>query len=122
MEIIILLILLQIKHWYADFKIQTYMQTIKKGIWLDPIGMTHTRDHMLASFVALLIFSIIHPISPIIILLTIVVEGIVHYTVDYIKVKYGSKDATTPLYWNQFGLDQMAHQMCYLIMAYYILV
>jgi len=122
MEIIILLILLQIKHWYADFKIQTYMQTIKKGIWLDPIGMTHTRDHMLASFVALLIFSIIHPISPIIILLTIVVEGIVHYTVDYIKVKYGSKDNTTPLYWNQFGLDQMAHQMCYLIMAYYILV
>ena len=122
MEIIILLILLQIKHWYADFKIQTYMQTIKKGIWLDPIGMTHTRDHMLASFVALLIFSIIHPISPIIILLTIVVEGIVHYTVDYIKVKYGSKDNSTPLYWNQFGLDQMAHQMCYLIMAYYILV
>jgi hypothetical protein len=122
MEIIILLILLQIKHWYADFKIQTYMQTIKKGIWLDPIGMTHTRDHMLASFVALLLFSIIHPISPIVVLLTIVVEGIVHYTVDYIKVKYGSKDNTTPLYWNQFGLDQMAHQMCYLVMAYYILV
>jgi len=30
MDILLLLILLQVKHWYADFKIQTYMQTVKK--------------------------------------------------------------------------------------------
>ena len=64
MDILLLLVLFQIKHWYADFKIQTYMQTVKKGVWLDPIGMTHTRDHMLASFVILLLFSFLHPIAP----------------------------------------------------------
>jgi len=122
METILLLVLLQIKHWYADFKIQTYMQTVKKGVWLDPIGMTHTRDHMLASLVVLLLFSFIHAIAPLTILMVVTLEGIYHYLVDYTKVKYGSKDNTTPLYWNQFGLDQMAHQMSYLIMTWYIIL
>ena len=56
MEILALLALLQIKHWYADFKIQTYMQTVKKGVWLDPIGMSHTGDHIKATLVVLTVF------------------------------------------------------------------
>ena len=122
MEYILLIALFQIKHWYADFKIQTYMQTVKKGVWLDPIGMTHTRDHMLASLVALLLFSFVHTIQPLTMLAVVAVEGVYHYLVDYIKVKYGSKDSTKPLYWNQFGLDQMAHQMSYLAIAWCLLV
>jgi hypothetical protein len=122
MEILILLILLQIKHWYADFKIQTYMQTVKKGVWLDPIGMTHTRDHMLSSLVVLLIFSFFHAIQPLTMLMVVAIEGVYHYLVDYIKVKYGSKDNTTPKYWNQFGLDQLAHQLSYIAMTAYLLI
>jgi Protein of unknown function (DUF3307) len=122
MEILVLLLLFQIKHWYADFKIQTYMQTVKKGVWLDPIGMTHTRDHMLASLIVLLLFSFLHPLAPLTMLAVVAIEGIYHYLVDYIKVRYGSKDHTTPLYWNQFGLDQMAHQISYLIIALYLVV
>jgi hypothetical protein len=122
MEILLLLILLQIKHWYADFKIQTYMQTVKKGVWLDPIGMTHTRDHMLSSLVVLLIFSFFHAIQPLTMLLVVAIEGVYHYLVDYIKVKYGSKDNTTPKYWNQFGLDQLAHQLSYIAMTAYLLI
>jgi hypothetical protein len=97
------------------------MQTVKKGIWLDPVGMTHTRDHMLASVVALSLFTLVHPISPIVIISLVLIEGTLHYIIDYVKVKYGSKDNTTPLYWNQFGLDQLAHQLCYLAMAFYLL-
>jgi hypothetical protein len=121
MDILTLLFLLQVKHWYADFKIQTYMQTVKKGVWLDPIGMTHTRDHMLASLVALAIFYLFFPIDPVLALIAVAIEGPLHYIVDYVKVKYGSKDNTTPLYWNQFGLDQMAHQLCYLAIAFFLL-
>jgi hypothetical protein len=120
MEILLLLLLLQIKHWYADFKIQTYMQTVKKGIWLDPIGMTHTRDHILASFVALVLFSLIHPVSIVAIIVIVLLEGLTHYLIDFTKVKYGCKDNTKPLFWNQFGLDQLAHQVCYLLMVAYI--
>ena len=121
METLILLTLLQIKHWYADFKIQTYMQTIKKGVWLDPIGMSHTLDHIWCSLVALLIFNFIVPISATTIIAVASIEGVYHYIVDYTKVKFGCKDNTKPLFWNQFGLDQLAHQLSYLCMCAFLL-
>jgi hypothetical protein len=122
MEILFLLLLFQIKHWYADFKIQTYMQTVKKGVWLDPIGMSHTWDHIKATTVVLGIFWFVHPVSLWALLIVILLEGPYHYLVDYTKVKYGCKDNTKPLFWNQFGLDQMAHQISYLIIAWYLLI
>lgn len=122
MEILALLTLLQIKHWYADFKIQTYMQTVKKGVWLDPIGISHTLDHIWCSLVALLVFSLIIPINAQLIIPIVFVEGILHYTIDFTKVKYGCKDNTKPLFWNQFGLDQLAHQVCYMAMAYILII
>lgn len=120
MEILALLLLLQIKHWYADFKIQTYMQTVKKGVWLDPIGMSHTLDHIWTTLVCLLIFSFFHPLTVLSIITIAALEGIYHYMIDYTKVKYGCKDNTKPLFWNQFGLDQLAHQTSYLVMVWYI--
>ena len=120
MEILLLLLLFQIKHWYADFKIQTYMQTVKKGVWLDPIGISHTVDHIWTTLVCLLLFSVFHPISAGTIVTVAVLEGVYHYVIDYIKVKHGCKDNTKPLFWNQFGLDQLAHQSSYLAIAWYI--
>lgn len=122
MDILLLILLLQIKHWYADFKIQTYLQTVKKGIWADPIGMSHTGDHIWGTLVALLVFNLFVPINAGLMLAVAVVEGIAHYIIDYTKVKYGCKDNTKPLFWNQFGLDQLAHQTCYIIMAYILLL
>jgi hypothetical protein len=120
MEILLLLLLFQIKHWYADFKIQTYMQTVKKGVWLDPIGVSHSCDHVWTTLVCLLIFSMFQPVAVSTILTVAVLEGIYHYAVDYVKVKHGCKDNTKPLFWNQFGLDQLAHQSSYLVMVWYI--
>lgn len=122
MDFLTLLFLLQVKHWYADFKIQTYMQTIKKGVWLDPVGITHTTDHMKATAVVLLIFWLMFPVNIMSLVIVWLLEGPYHYTVDYTKVKYGSKDNTQPLFWNQFGLDQMAHQLSYLAIAWYLLL
>lgn len=122
MEILLLLLLLQIKHWYADFKIQTYQQTVKKGVWLDPIGISHSVDHVGATLVALLVFHFILPLSAFVIVTIAVIEGILHYIIDYFKVKYGCKDNTKPQFWNQFGLDQLAHQATYLAIAYFLLV
>jgi hypothetical protein len=120
MEILALLLLFQIKHWYADFKIQTYMQTVKKGVWLDPVGISHTCDHIWGTLVILLIFGFFHPVSVIAIITVAVLEGIYHYMIDYTKVKYGCKDNTKPLFWNQFGLDQLAHQVSYLAIVAYL--
>jgi hypothetical protein len=117
MEILALLLLFQIKHWYADFKIQTYMQTVKKGVWLDPIGVSHTIDHIWCTLAILLAFSVIYPIGIFTIISVAFLEGVYHYLIDYTKVKYGCKDNTKPLFWNQFGLDQLAHQVSYLVIV-----
>ena len=122
MEILLLLLFLQVKHWYADFKIQTYMQTVKKGVWLDPIGISHSMEHMVASMISLFVCSIFVKLNPVTVLWLCVVEGILHYIIDYIKVKYGCKDNTKPLFWNQFGLDQLAHQTTYLGMVWILLL
>lgn len=123
METLLLLLLLQIKHWYADFKIQTYMQTVKKGVWLDPIGISHSLEHVYCSLVVILVFSwLVAPIGVGLVIGVTLIEGLVHYIIDYTKVKYGCKDNTKPLFWNQFGLDQLAHQVCYLAMVYIFLL
>jgi hypothetical protein len=122
MELLFLLLLLQIKHCYADFVMQTYIQTVKKGVWLDPMGISHTTDHMICTLVAILIFSFFVPVSAFAIILVTLIEGIVHYFVDYSKVKYGCKDNTKPAFWTQFGLDQLAHQVTYIWMIWFLLV
>ena len=122
MEILALLILFQLKHYYADFVIQTYMQTVKKGVWLHPCGISHSLDHVWTTLLVLLVFSMIHSISATTILFIGAVEGIIHYVIDFTKVKYGNKDMTKPIFWNQFGLDQLAHQITYILIAAYLLL
>ena len=122
MDILLLMLLLQVKHCFADFYLQTYMQTVKKGVWLDPVGISHTTDHMYCSVAALIIFSFFAPLSLVSSILVVLVEGLTHYLVDYTKVKYGNKDNTKPIFWTQFGLDQLAHQLTYLWMVWYLLI
>lgn len=122
MDILLLLLLLQIKHWYADFGLQTYMQTVTKGVWLHPVGVSHSLEHVWSTLIALTIFSLFVTIEPLVIGSVAIVEGFIHYIIDFTKVKYGIKDITKSLFWNQFGLDQFAHQFTYLCMAAYILL
>lgn len=122
MDILLLMLLLQVKHCYADFYLQTYMQTVKKGVWLDPVGISHTTDHMYCSLVALFAFNFIVPLNAFAIVFLTFAEGLIHYIVDFTKVKYGSKDQTKPIFWTQFGLDQLAHQLTYLWMVWYLLI
>ena len=118
MDILLILLVLQIKHWYADFWVQTYNQTVRKGIYRDPVGISHTLDHVIGTLTALVILIPFIDISPITILVCGLLDLIIHYHVDWTKVKFGSKDITNPQYWREFGADQLAHQLTYLLFAY----
>ena len=115
-ESLILMLVLQVKHYAADFVIQTYAQTVRKGIYRDPVGISHSVDHVIGSLIALLFASFIIPLSLPQIVGLCFLEGIIHYHIDWVKVHYGIKDITKPLFWNQFGIDQLAHQLTYLLM------
>jgi hypothetical protein len=121
MEILILLTLLQLKHCYADFVLQTYIQTVKKGEWLNPVGVSHSLEHVYSSLVVLFIFSLFSPLNIALVLIVVLFEGIIHYLTDYTKVRFGSKDNTKPIFWHQFGADQLAHQLTYTLMVFILL-
>jgi hypothetical protein len=53
---------------------------------------------------------------------SVTVEAVIHYHIDWTKVKFGIKDITKPMFWTQFGLDQLAHQITYILMAWFLLV
>ena len=115
-ESLILMLLLQIKHYVADFVIQTYAQTVRKGIYRDPVGISHSVDHVIGTLIVLLLASFIIPLNPVQIVWLSLLEGFLHYHIDWVKVHYGIKDITKPLFWNQFGMDQLAHQVTYIAM------
>ena len=112
---------LQVKHYVADFVIQTYAQTVRKGIYRDPVGISHSVDHVIGSLIGLFLASFIVTISLPYTVLLCIIEGILHYHIDWVKVHFGIKDITKPLFWNQFGMDQLAHQLTYLGMIYLLL-
>lgn len=121
MEALIILSLLQIKHWYADFWIQSYKQTVYKGIYGHPIGFSHTLEQVIGTLIALCLSSFFIPITATVVLLMAILDMIIHYHVDFVKMKYGTKDSKTTRYWREFGLDQFAHQLTYIIITYIIL-
>lgn len=122
MDILLLFFLLQVKHFYADFVIQTYMQTVKKGVYFDPVGISHSLDHCWATLLSLLVFNSFYAINPVTIILMSIIEALIHYHIDWTKVRFGSKDMTKPAFWSEFGLDQLAHQVTYIAMVYVILL
>lgn len=120
MEQLLLLLLLQIKHCYADFMVQSYAQTVRKGVYRDLVGISHSLDHVVATTIALFVFSLWHTIPPLTILGIALLEGIAHYHIDWVKVRYGCKDSTRSAFWAEFGIDQFAHQLCYILIITYI--
>lgn len=107
--ILLILVLLQIKHWYVDFVNQTPEEVASKGIYGDWPGIQHSGKHGIAT---MLIF------IPFVGLPTAFVLGlidfVIHYHVDWIKMRFGNRDIQNSAFWAQLGLDQMAHQLTYL--------
>lgn len=112
LEIFIVLILLQIKHWYIDFVNQTDEEVKHKGIYLNWLGVKHSLKHGIGTFFVLGLFS-----PPLWAFILALLDFIAHYHIDWTKMNYGNRDITTPAFWNHLGLDQMAHQIVYILIV-----
>lgn len=122
LQLLFLMALLQIKHCYSDFVLQSYMQTVKKGEWLNPVGVSHSIEHGICTLVVLMLFCFFVPITVSAMIAVTILEVISHYLIDFGKVKYGCKDTTKHVFWSQFGLDQLLHQLTYIAMIWYIIL
>ena len=107
-----LLFLLQLKHWYVDFYDQTMDEVRSKGNYGETLGLFHSLKHAVATFY---IFAFI---DVGIAYTVFVLDFLFHYHIDWIKMNYGNRDINTPQFWSHLGLDQLAHQICYIGYVY----
>jgi hypothetical protein len=112
--IYIILGLLFVKHWYIDFVDQDAEEVAAKGIYLKWAGIRHSLKHGVGTLVMLMISSIGLYVA----LFLALVDFILHYHIDWLKMNYGNRDVTTPAFWNHLGLDQMAHYFVYLFIVW----
>ena len=117
--LLITFLLLQIKHFFADFVWQNTKMINEKGIYGARYGIYHSLIHASGTFLA---FGWIHPFLG---LIAALVDFLAHYHIDWLKstvnenLKITSKDQ---IYWVWFGLDQLAHQLTYIALIGWIFV
>jgi hypothetical protein len=122
MSLIFLMLLMQVKHFFADFYLQTTAQVQTKGCYGNLVGLGHTLEHVLGTMVVLLPFLFIE--YPVGLLLLALFDGVVHYHCDFVKMKYGSKNPGEQRFWHEMGMDQLVHQLTYVTITYgvYVLI
>jgi hypothetical protein len=118
-SILLLLALLQLKHWYIDFVIQTNVEIASKGIYGDSHGLNHSIKHGIGTMLCIILVTGIDHIAFASILAFL--DSMIHYHIDWIKSNYGHKDMTQKSFWVHLGLDQMMHQITYIFIAYLII-
>ena len=114
-SILLILALFQIKHWYIDFVNQNDEEVKHKGIMFHWLGMKHSLKQGAGTFVCLWAITGWDYVEYAIAIALL--DFVLHYIIDWTKINYGNRDITTPQFWNHLGLDQMAHQLCYIAYA-----
>ena len=113
-SIFVLLGALFVKHYVVDFVLQTQEQIDNKGIYGNWTGLKHSFDH--GAFTAMIFWAFGLSLETSVVLGMI--DMAVHYHIDYVKMRWGTKDLHTKAFWMQFGLDQLAHAITYIELVY----
>lgn len=117
LEIFILLVLFQIKHFIADYPLQNAYMLGKMNAagWVKPLAAHAFVHAILTILVVALVLPLDHWIDNLLLgILLGVADFIIHFTVDRIKAspKLGGRwNPTQPYFWWALGADQMAHHL-----------
>jgi hypothetical protein len=108
--IFLLLFLLAVKHWIADFVLQFEYMVEQKGTYGLIGGIEHAIMHGI--FTAAIVTVFVNNVAAG--LLFGVLDSVIHYHVDYVKARWGTRNANTQKFWIQLGADQLAHYTFYI--------
>lgn len=129
-DVLILAGVLQIKHFLVDFtSLQTPWMYQNKGNPKHPGGYAHAGAHVLGTLFTLQLVQYMNPVwAPLmrtfefgnVLIQLIAVEFVWHWLTDLVKtdvVKVKKWNAYKHAqFWTALGLDQLSHQLCYLVM------
>lgn len=114
--VLALLGLFTVKHFVADFVLQSPYILKNRRFYGHPGGILHTGIHAAGSLIVLVLMST----PPFLLLKILVVEALVHYHVDWAKdniVLHFNMKPTERRYWIALGADQTVHQLTYVVMT-----
>jgi len=115
--VFLMLCLLQIKHMFADYYLQTPKMLSGRSEYLHWGRAQHAGVHVVGSVLVFLIFGA--PWSFILIIAAL--EWIVHFNIDFAKARYSDKRQLIPsqaAFWRAAGLDQCMHNLTYIAMVW----
>lgn len=119
-SVLLALTYLVLKHFMADYVLQTPYQFKNKGRYGHPGGIIHASVHGLLT---LPVFLILPPMDAGELGQIIAAEILVHYHTDYLKEKLVHHAELTHIeaeYWWLFGADQLVHHLTYLAIVTYL--
>ena len=109
---------LLVKHYLADFVMQPRWMLSAKGRLDAPGGYAHAALHAIGSGIVLAACGV----GALTVLVIMAAETVVHFVIDYAKDFFSKRsdvDRNPARYWQLHGLDQLAHQMTYVLIAWY---
>ncbi len=115
--ILTLFCLLQIKHMFADYFLQTRRMLTGRAVYWHLGRAQHALIHALGSALALLLVGA--PAG--FILVVCIAEWVVHFHIDWVKARHSQDRGYCPndaAYWRAAGLDQALHQFTYIAMVW----
>ncbi|SNV50223.1 Protein of uncharacterised function (DUF3307) [Legionella lansingensis] len=130
MSIIFLFFLFEVKHLIVDFFFQHSPYIYQnKGIYGHLGGILHALYHIFGSYLILVFSSFFLSYSacwPVLnlsldlgFLILAILEGIVHYHIDWLKIKINNRMKWQPTsdyqFWDLLGVDQFLHHLTYIV-------
>lgn len=113
----LLFCLLQIKHMFADYFLQTPRMLADRAVYAHLGRAQHAAIHAVGSAIAF--FLIGAPIG--FVLAICAAEWVVHFHIDWIKARHSQASGLGPndaAFWRAAGVDQASHQLTYIAMVW----
>lgn len=113
----ILMLLLQVKHMFGDYFLQTKIMLDGRETYIHVGRMLHAGVHALGSMIAFLIVGM--PVA--VMLVVVFAEWVIHFHIDWWKGRHTAEQSLTPAdgaYWRATGIDQALHQLTYIAMMW----
>ncbi len=120
-SLLLMLVLLQVKHWYIDFVNQSMEEVHSKGIYGDSAGIDHSAKQGIGTMIAILCVTGMDYIAFAGVLAFI--DFVLHYHIDWAKINLNKKKNYTverPEFWMWLGFDQLLHQLTYLFIIWMV--
>lgn len=111
-DLILLLVLLQVKHMFADYFLQFPFMLSGRDAYLHVGRLAHAGVHAVGTAIALALVPT--PLTPLVLL--VVADFVVHFHIDWLKARVTDGMGLTPAnpgFWRAAGVDQAAHQLTY---------